>query len=214
MQYQMARVVRDYLGTAPNFLRIGIGLGRFSERRSMRWGLATAVCGLMVLPGCGGSSSSGGSNQPKPTLPPTPSPGGPYTGTVGIVVAFSGSGSSDPQGQPQTYAWNFGDGSVGNRRHHDAYLRSSRGPEHSDVYREFDSHRHSGAKCAVNHYNDDSRDSAAVGRKGNGCGCVGIARRFAGLIVICLRRRRRVDTLRSPCSVCRRQRPQIPEAPT
>ena len=187
MQYQMARVVRDYLGTAPNFLRIGIGLGRFSERRSMRWGLATAACGLMVLAGWREqflrwikSTQAYIASHAEPW---------PYTGTVGIVVAFSGSGSSDPQGQPQTYAWNFGDGSVGNRRHHDAYLRSSRGPEHSDVYRESDSHRHSGAKCAVSHYNDDSRDSAAVGRKGNGCGCVGIARRFAGLIVICLRRR-------------------------
>ena len=40
-------------------------------------------------------------------------PGGPYTGTAGTAVAFSGAGSSDPQGQALTYAWNFGDNATG-----------------------------------------------------------------------------------------------------
>jgi streptogramin lyase len=80
----------------------------------MRWGLAGVACGLMVLAGCGGSSSSSSSsNQPPPTLPPVANAGGPYTGTVGVAVTFNGSGSSDPQHQALTYAWNFGDNTGG-----------------------------------------------------------------------------------------------------
>ncbi|HYL56414.1 MAG TPA: PKD domain-containing protein [Gemmatimonadales bacterium] len=45
--------------------------------------------------------------------PPTAVPGGPYTGVEGAAVTFSGSGSSDPNGDAITYAWNFGDSSTG-----------------------------------------------------------------------------------------------------
>jgi PKD repeat protein len=45
--------------------------------------------------------------------PPVANAGGPYTGMAGIAVSFSGAGSSDPQGEALTYAWNFGDGSTG-----------------------------------------------------------------------------------------------------
>ena len=44
---------------------------------------------------------------------PMANPGGPYTGQVGVTIAFNGSLSSDPDGEPLTYAWNFGDGSTG-----------------------------------------------------------------------------------------------------
>jgi PKD repeat protein len=45
--------------------------------------------------------------------PPTANAGGPYSGTSGTAINFSGAGSSDPQGQTLTYAWNFGDSTTG-----------------------------------------------------------------------------------------------------
>jgi hypothetical protein len=44
---------------------------------------------------------------------PLANPGGPYTGIAGITVAFTGVMSSDPDGDPLTYAWDFGDGATG-----------------------------------------------------------------------------------------------------
>jgi hypothetical protein len=44
---------------------------------------------------------------------PTADPNGPYTGVVGIAVDFDGTGSSDPDGDALTYAWDFGDGGTG-----------------------------------------------------------------------------------------------------
>jgi len=38
---------------------------------------------------------------------PSANPGGPYTGAVGVPINFDGSGSSDPDGNPLTYAWDF-----------------------------------------------------------------------------------------------------------
>lgn len=39
--------------------------------------------------------------------------GGPYSGTASQPVAFNGSGSFDPDGDPITFQWEFGDGSSG-----------------------------------------------------------------------------------------------------
>src|SRR3984885_377499 len=45
--------------------------------------------------------------------PPVPNVGGPYVGVPNVAVTFNGGGSTDPQGEALTYAWNFGDGATG-----------------------------------------------------------------------------------------------------
>ena len=38
---------------------------------------------------------------------PVANPGGPYSGIAGVTVSFDGTASSDPDGDPLTYAWDF-----------------------------------------------------------------------------------------------------------
>jgi PKD repeat protein len=45
--------------------------------------------------------------------PPLADPNGPYRATVGRAVSFNGAGSSDADGTIVSYAWNFGDSSMG-----------------------------------------------------------------------------------------------------
>ncbi len=46
-------------------------------------------------------------------VPPVADPGGPYTGQVGSLVAFDGTGSYDPDGTITSYVWDFGNGNIG-----------------------------------------------------------------------------------------------------
>ncbi|MBA3585846.1 MAG: PKD domain-containing protein [Gemmatimonadetes bacterium] len=45
--------------------------------------------------------------------PPLANAGGPYSGKEGSAIALDGSGSSDPEGQALSYAWDFDDGARG-----------------------------------------------------------------------------------------------------
>lgn len=57
--------------------------------------------------------ASAGITEPVANLAPTADPGGPYTGEPGVAVVFDGSGSTDPNDDPLTFAWDFGDGGMG-----------------------------------------------------------------------------------------------------
>jgi PKD repeat protein len=74
--------------------------------------IGTFTVTLTVSDGQGGSTTSTATVTIK-NQPPVANAGGPYTGVRNQAIAFSSAGSSDPDGDPLTYAWDFGDGTTG-----------------------------------------------------------------------------------------------------
>ncbi len=79
------------------------------------WGVVFLAA---ALPGCGGGGGSSSSSTPTTPTPQNRAPTVTATGnlTFGIaqITTFSFSASaSDPEGDPVTIAWNFGDGTAG-----------------------------------------------------------------------------------------------------
>ncbi len=58
---------------------------------------------------CAPKAPGGGTN-----VPPVANANGPYTGTTGVAISFSSSGSNATDGSISTYSWNFGDGAGSN----------------------------------------------------------------------------------------------------
>jgi len=63
--------------------------------------------------GATNSASTAATISAAPNAAPVANAGGPYSGTPGAAVAFSGSRSTDSDGTIVAYAWNFGDGRTG-----------------------------------------------------------------------------------------------------
>ena len=75
--------------------------------------LAGTYAVQLTVTNTSGLSASAAAQATVVATAPTPDAGGPYSAIAGNIVNFSGSGSTDPQGEVLTYSWNFGDGSTG-----------------------------------------------------------------------------------------------------
>jgi PKD repeat protein len=90
----------------------GTGTGPTPTHAYTGGGLYTVTLTVTDNGGATGTASTTASVTAGDQLP-TANPGGPYSGTVGQVIQFNGTGSSDPDGSIQNYQWYFGDGATG-----------------------------------------------------------------------------------------------------
>ncbi|MEK7347669.1 MAG: Ig-like domain-containing protein, partial [Candidatus Eisenbacteria bacterium] len=96
-----------------SFLDNGNGTGTFNWTPGFNQAGSYTVT-FDVSDGKGGTNSaSTGITVSNVNRCPTANAGGPYTGVVNFAVNFDGRGSSDPDGDPLSYTWTFGDGGTG-----------------------------------------------------------------------------------------------------
>jgi len=102
----------DPLSYSWNFGDTGTGTGAMPTHTYLVAGEYTV--NLTVSDGKGGSDSAtvvASISTPVSETAPVADAGGPYSGSPGEAIQFDGSGSSDANGDPLSYTWDFGDGS-------------------------------------------------------------------------------------------------------
>ena len=102
----------DSLAFAWTFGDGGSAVGATPSHTYAATGQFTVV--LTVSDGRGGTATATTSATITPPPPPNRNPvanaNGPYTANAGAVIQFSSAGSSDPDDDALTFAWDFGDG--------------------------------------------------------------------------------------------------------
>jgi PKD repeat protein len=100
----------DTFTYAWNFGDNGTASGAIATHTYTTSGTFTVTLSVISSSGTSGSATTTATIT---ALAPVANAGGPYTVNLGSSLAFTGASSYDPQGEPLTYAWIFGDGSSG-----------------------------------------------------------------------------------------------------
>lgn len=97
----------DFTGwqTQPNTSHVYDGAGTFTARLWVR-----DSCGSMSAADLVTVTVGGGEDECDGNAVPNANAGPDANGTVGLALAFSGTASNDPDGNIESYSWNFGNG--------------------------------------------------------------------------------------------------------